>query len=478
MRHGARGGGDVMRAGRLVCLALLACCAGAATSTAGALTDADRIIVRTKGQVDGWDKITNLCALVGCKITRCLDTLPGEKKHGKVYLIEGPYGPFNGIDTDTALSDLRSMDGVEGAEIDLPVPVAQAQSFQGDQASAAVLDQLQNRTPVSYYGATVWQAYLAQPAADTVRLRDTHCALGVTGGGVVAVIDTGIDPEHPVLKPLLTGGYDFVHEVGGGNETADLAQASAAVLDGVYWVNQASAAVLDQASAAVLDNPDYAAFGHGTMVAGIVHLVAPTAKIMPLKAFGPDGSGYTSNIIRAVYYAARSGAKVLNMSFSRPASSQELKRALDFATQQGLVAVSSAGNDGGAVLVYPAALDNVMGIASTGNDDARSRFSNYGATLVWAAAPGEGIITTYPWGSFAAGWGTSFSTPFVSGAVALLVGMQNKASYSEASWAVCHAKPIGSDLGCGRLDLYETVLAGRALWPNAKASQQASTCSF
>ncbi len=467
-----------MRARWLVCLVLLACCAWAATSTAGALTDADRFIVRTKGQVDGWDKITNLCALVGCTIARSLDTLPGEKKHGKVFLIEGPYGPYNGIDTDTVLSYLRSMDGVEGAEMDLLVPVTQVQSFLGDQATAAVLDQLQNRIPVDYYGATVWLAYLAQPATFTVGLRATHCTLGVTGGGVVAVIDTGVDPEHPVLKPVLTGGYDFMNEVGGGNEKADLAQATAAVLDGVYWVNQATAAVLDQATAAVLDDPGHAAFGHGTMVAGIVHLVAPTAKIMPLRVFGPDGSGYTSNIIRAVYYAARSGAKVLNMSFSRPASSQELKRALDYATQQGLIAVSSAGNDASATLVYPAALDNVMGIASTSNDDALSSFSNYGAILVSAAAPGEGILTTYPWGSFATGWGTSFSTPFVSGAVALLVGMQSKASYSEASWAVCHAKPLGDDLGCGRLDLYQAVLAGRALWPNAKASQNTNMCSF
>jgi subtilisin family serine protease len=199
---------------------------------------------------------------------------------------------------------------------------------------------------------------------------------------------------------------------------------------------------------------------------------------MPLKAFGPDGSGYTSDIIRAVHYAVRNGAKVLNMSFSRPVFSQELRRALDFATQQGLVAVSSAGNDGADTLVYPAALDNVMGIASTDDNDRRSPFSNYGLRLVSAAAPGEGIITTYPWGSFAAAWGTSFSTPFVSGAVALLAGMQSNVSYPDASWAVCHALPLGSDLGCGRLDVYETVLAGDTLWPNANVNPPTSTCTF
>jgi subtilisin family serine protease len=250
----------------------------------------------------------------------------------------------------------------------------------------------------------------------------------------------------------------------------------APVPDGAYRVNQASVAVLDQASVAVLD-ADHAAFGHGTMVAGIVHLVAPTAKIMPLKAFHADGQGYTSDILRAIYYATWKGAKVLNMSFSSPTSSPEIGRALYYATSKGLVSVASVGNDGSASLVYPAALDKVMGVASTSNDDVRSTFSNYGAAQVWVAAPGEGIITTYPWSSYAAGWGTSFSTPFVSGAAALLVGMQSTADYGLVSWAVSHAHPLTSDLGYGRLDLYQAVLAGRTLWPGAPPSPVPGTCS-
>jgi len=274
----------------------------------------------------------------------------------------------------------------------------------------------------------------------------------------------------------LTDGWDFTRDVAGGDEMADVGQASAAPPDGVYQVNQASVAVLDQASVAVLDDPDHAAFGHGTMVAGIVHLVAPTARIMPLKAFHADGQGYTSDIIRAIYYATWKGAKVLNMSFSSPTSSPEVKRALYYATSQGLVSVASVGNDGSASLVYPAALDKVMGVASTSNDDVRSTFSNYGAA-VWVAAPGEGIITTYPWSSYAAGWGTSFSTPFVSGAAALLVGMEGTADYAQVSQAVSLAHPLTSDLGHGRLDLYQAILVGRNLWPGAPPSPVPDTCS-
>jgi len=72
---------------------------------------------------------------------------------------------------------------------------------------------------------------------------------------------------------------------------------------------------LDQSSTSILDST-LAEFGHGTMTAGIVHLIAPTAKIMPLKAFRADGSSNLSDIIRAIYYAADHGANVISMSFS------------------------------------------------------------------------------------------------------------------------------------------------------------------
>src|SRR5206468_12631289 len=127
----------------------------------------------------------------------------------------------------------------------------------------------------------------------------------------------------------------------------------------------------------------------------------PTRRSSDL-AFHADGQGYTSDIIRAIYYAMWKGAKVLNMSFSSPTSSPEIKRALDYATSRGLIPVASVGNGGSASLVYPAALDNVMGVASTSNDDVRSTFSNYGAAHVWVAALGEAVITSYPRSPYAA----------------------------------------------------------------------------
>ena len=87
-------------------------------------------------------------------------------------------------------------------------------------------------------------------------------------------------------------------------------------------------------------------------------------------------------------------------------------------------------------------------------NDTRSSFSNYGQNLVWVAAPGEGIVTLYPYGTYAAAWGTSFSAPFVSGAAALLLDKRGSLNYSIAASAIAHAKPISPELGQGRLDIY------------------------
>ncbi|PYU54394.1 MAG: hypothetical protein DMG55_31645, partial [Acidobacteria bacterium] len=108
--------------------------------------------------------------------------------------------------------------------------------------------------------------------------------------------------------------------------------------------------------------------------------------------------------------------------------------------------------------VYPAEWqDDVIGVASTSDQDTRSSFSNYGNAIVWVAAPGEAIVTTYPFGTYAAGWGTSFSAPFVSGAAALLLNKQANTNESQAAAAVAHAMPVGPDMGNGRLDLVQAL---------------------
>src|SRR5262249_28883684 len=184
--------------------------------------------------------------------------------------------------------------------------------------------------------------------------------------GVVGVIDTGIDANHIALRDVLVSGYDFTRDAPGfPSDVNDLTQPVSPRVSGVppAYVNESTAAVLDQETAGVLRQ--YTSFGHGTMVSGVIHMVAPTAFIMPLKAFRADGAGYVSDVIRAVYYAVQNGVNVLNMSFSTTSYVKELQRALDTSARKGISAVASAGNDGQPILVYPAAFDSVMGVAST-----------------------------------------------------------------------------------------------------------------
>jgi subtilisin family serine protease len=258
---------------------------------------------------------------------------------------------------------------------------------------------------------------------------------------------------------VLLQGYDFTRNQPGGSEMNDISMSAPPPCQtcAAAYVNQHTAAMLDQHTAAMLDGSQYAAFGHGTMVMGVIHLVAPTAKLLPLKAFTANGSASLSNILAAIYYAVQNHANVINMSFDLTSNSTELTNAINYANSKNVILASSSGNDGKQELVYPAALQNVMGVASTNNQDQRSSFSNYGNQIVWVAAPGEAIITTYPFGWYAAGWGTSFSSPMVAGTASLVLNMQPKANQSQTAWATAHAKWIGFNMGNGRLDVYSTL---------------------
>jgi len=147
---------------------------------------------------------------------------------------------------------------------------------------------------------------------------------------------------------------------------------------------------------------------------------------------------------------------VINMSFDTKTSSVELQKALDYANQHGVICAASAGNDGMQETVYPAALQSdVMGVASTSDQDTRSSFSNFGNAIVWVGAPGESIVSTYPFNTYAAGWGTSFSAPFVSGEAALVHNLQAAIGESGAAAATANAVPLDPNAGLnhGRLDL-------------------------
>jgi hypothetical protein len=400
------------------------------------------VIVRTTLGLQG---LQNVCLSNGCTVVSSLDG-----NANQLFLVR----PAQGLVPQLLADVLQLVAGILDAEPDqiLVIP-----PNNNNQATASTAPQgLWDTIPVNYYGNTVIDGYVNQPAAQIIRVAQAHSVFKVSGSGIVADIDTGVDPNHPALQGVLLPGYDFTRNQPGGSELTDVSLSSPppCLTCAAAYVNQHTAAMLDQHTAAMLDGSQYAAFGHGTMVMGVIHLVAPTAKLLPLKAFSANGSGSLSNILAAIYYAVQNQANVINMSFDLTASSPELTSAINYANSRKVICVASSGNDGKQEMVYPAGMKYVMGVASTNNQDQRSTFSNYGNQIVWVAAPGEAVITTYPFATYAAGWGTSFSSPMVAGTTSLIVNMQSSFNENQAAWTIAHAKFIGPNMGNGRLDVY------------------------
>lgn len=415
----------------------------------------NRYIVRTSG---GLGSVLKLCLSANCQVQGSLDG-----NLGHTYLVTSSQNLIANL-LGFVGNLLQQLLGIQSIEADQLLALPQ-------RPINTIPSGLYDLTPINYYGTVTIHGYVAQPATQIIRLSDAQNGFNVAGSGIVAVIDTGVDINHPVLSPVLLPGYDFTRNQPGASEWLDVPQLQAAnssssQTEQPVVVQQSSAAILDQSSAAILDGGPYSDFGHGTMTTGLIHLVAPNAKILPLKAFTSNGQAYVSNIVAALYYAVQQNADVVNMSFDVSTASQALSQAISYANQSGLILVAAAGNENTSAPVYPAALNsNVMGIASTSNYDTRSTFSNYGNTDVWIAAPGEYVISTFPGGTYAAASGTSFSSPLVAGSADLLLTAKPSLNQSNAASAFSHAIQLTPDLNHGRLDVYQAISA----WLNSSS---------
>jgi subtilisin family serine protease len=382
-----------------------------------------------------------------------------------IYRVTGPPGEsqtnvLNDLNTDHEVHDAESDQTVNAPEVKTPVVFTPS--------LALLAPALADHSVMSYFGASVRGAYVNQQAAGLIEMTQALTRFGA-GNTIVAVIDTGVDPTHPALQGSLVMGYDFTRNLPGpASELLDLSQSTVAILEqstvaileqknSPAILNQSTVAILEQSTVAILEGAKLPSdFGHGTMVSGLIHLVAPGAKIMPLKAFSADGSSQLSNIIQAVYYAADHGAKVINMSFAMTSPSTELTAAIAYARSKGVICVASAGNNGREEEVFPAVTEGVIGVGSTSFADVRSVFSNYG-DAARVAAPGEALITTYPGNNYAGVWGTSFSSALVSGTVALMMEVNPKTGQSIAGAALNQGKQIHQNIG-PRLDELPTLI--------------------
>jgi thermitase len=206
---------------------------------------------------------------------------------------------------------------------------------------------------------------------------------------IIAIIDSGIDLDHPDLSGKIILGYDYANgdwepddDYGHGTHVAGIAAA---------WAN------------------------NGLGVAG----VSWSTQLMALKVLDERGLGSYANLADAVTYAADHGAEIISLSLGGDYDSPTLHDAVIYAHNAGCVIVAAAGNDGASEVLYPAKYAETLAIAATDSNDQRPWFSNYGPE-VDVAAPGVSIYSTYFNSGYTYKSGTSMATPHVAGLAALI----------------------------------------------------------
>lgn len=228
-------------------------------------------------------------------------------------------------------------------------------------------------------------------------------------------------------------------------------------------------------------NPSGAGVAHGTQVAGLagstgnngIGTTGPSwnNRIMPLQALDDNGSGYTSGVTAAVYYAADNGAAVINLSLGGDTDDPTLATAIRYAYERGVVVVAAAGNCGTGTeqgcdpakpgaMSYPALNPHVIAVGATTSTNARASFSSYGPGLD-VSAPGSGTLVSPMWRStnqtsaYATSlYGTSFASPIVAGYVGLLKSLRPASSVDDITAIVdgTASKPgMGGDLFSAQL---------------------------
>lgn len=286
-------------------------------------------------------------------------------------------------------------------------------------------------------------SYNLQPQLDRIHLAEAHAI--TNGAGVrVAILDTGVDANHPgwYRTPMVLGS-DFSGDQPGprADETADNED-----FDG--------------------DDSPHEAYGHGTHIAGIVRLTSPGATLIPIRVLNDDGWGSTFGLICGIAEAIQLEADVINMSLGLTEDVPYVRNAVESAVQHGIGLVASAGNKASAIDQYPASYPGVVSVTAVTASDVLAPFASYG-THVSISAPGVNVVSLYAQtpedhaGDYALGNGTSMAAPFVAGAIALAMSTgQAESGALAAEYVIGVSTPIDplnptrtGLIGEGRVDL-------------------------
>ncbi|MCB0363548.1 MAG: S8 family serine peptidase, partial [Bdellovibrionales bacterium] len=267
-------------------------------------------------------------------------------------------------------------------------------------------------------------------------------SVGVGGQDIlIAVIDSGIDIHHPLLKNQIyhNPGEQGLDDEGRSKDDNGIDDDANGLIDDVTGYDFA----LDTGK---IEDHSF----HGTHIAGIIaaehhdseHLeghmqgTAPLAKLLPLTFIDSSGAGALGDAIHAIDYAVLMGAKIINASWGGAPCSKILKEKIRSLIQQNILFVSAAGNRGSNIDVqkeYPASygVESQITVGAVGPLDLMADYSNYGDLSVHLFAPGQRIVSTIPGGGLQAASGTSMAAPFVAGAAALLWSSRPQASSLE-----------------------------------------------
>lgn len=248
----------------------------------------------------------------------------------------------------------------------------------------------------------------------------------------IAILDTGIDLEHPDLAGKIVASINFTD-----SPTADAnGQSHATHVAGI--------------AAAITNN--------STGVAGL----GRNCSLMNVKVLGDNGYGYYSWIAQGIIWAADNGADVINLSLGGSTASTTLDSAVDYAWSKGAVVVCAAGNNGSTTPFYPAYCTNAIAVAASNVNDTLESWSNHGS-WVEVAAPGSSIYATIPDNQYAYKSGTSMASPHVAGLAGLVFSVagdtngNGRVNDEVRSRIEATCDSVGVDVAYGRINAYKAV---------------------